>query len=266
MKIVRFQYEHSISYGVLQNDLIEVYTGAPFPQPGRQDNIFEPAGRQVSLKDVQLISPCPASKVVCLGLNYRPHADELNIKLPGLPLLFLKPSTAIIGPGGNIVLPPLPERIDYEGELGIVIGKTAKNISEQDYAGCILGYTCFNDVTDRVAQVKDGQWTRAKGYDTFAPIGPCIETAVSPFNLKLETHVNGERKQSGNTCDLIFGIPRLINFISSIMTLLPGDVIATGTPDGIGPLKAGDVVEITIEGIGSLKNPVLAFNTKSLFG
>ena len=257
MKIVRVQYEHSISYGVLQNDLIEVYTGAPFPQPGRQDNIFESAGRQVSLKDARLISPCPASKVVCLGLNYRPHADELNIKLPGLPLLFLKPSTAIIGPGGNIVLPPLPERIDYEGELGIVIGKTAKNISEQDYAGCILGYTCFNDVTDRVAQIKDGQWTRAKGYDTFAPIGPCIATVISPFNLKLETLLNGEIKQSGNTSDLIFGIPKLISFISGIMTLLPGDVIATGTPDGIGALKAGDIVEIVIEGIGTLRNTVV---------
>ena len=257
MKIVRFQFQNTISYGSLENELVTVYEGSPFPVQDAQSADFKATKKQIPLKDVSLLAPCQASKVVCLGLNYRPHAAELNIKLPELPLLFLKPSTSIIGHGDDILLPFNPERIDYEGELGVVIGKTAKNVAEADYADYILGYTCFNDVTDRVAQIKDGQWTRAKGYDTFAPIGPCIATVISPFNLKLETLLNGEIKQSGNTSDLIFGIPKLISFISGIMTLLPGDVIATGTPDGIGPLKAGDTVEIVIEGIGTLRNPVV---------
>jgi 2-keto-4-pentenoate hydratase/2-oxohepta-3-ene-1,7-dioic acid hydratase in catechol pathway len=257
VKIVRFQYQDAISYGALENDLVTVFDGSPFPLQDAPSAVFKATKQQIPLKDVRLLAPCQPSKVVCLGLNYRPHAAELNIKLPELPLLFLKPSTSVIGPEDNIVLPPNPERIDYEGELGVVIGKTAKNVAEADYADYILGYTCFNDVTDRVAQVKDGQWTRGKGYDTFAPTGPCISTGISPFNLKLETLVNGEVKQSGNTSDLIFGIPKLISFISGIMTLLPGDVIATGTPDGIGALKAGDMVEIVIEGIGALRNSVV---------
>ena len=257
MKIVRFQYQNAIFFGTLENDLVTVYDGSPFPSNSFQSVTFKATKQQIPLKDTRLLAPCQPSKVVCLGLNYRPHAAEMNIKLPELPLLFLKPSTSVIGPGDDIVLPHNPERIDYEGELGVVIGRTAKNVAEADYADYVLGYTCFNDVTDRVAQVSDGQWTRAKGYDTFAPTGPCISTGISPFSLKLETLVNGEKKQSGNTCDLIFGIPRLISFISGIMTLLPGDVIATGTPDGIGPLKAGDTVEIVIEGIGTLRNSVV---------
>jgi 2-keto-4-pentenoate hydratase/2-oxohepta-3-ene-1,7-dioic acid hydratase in catechol pathway len=257
VKIVRFQYQNAHFYGSLENDLVTVYDGSPFPSPPSQSSVFKATRQQIPLKDVRLLAPCQPGKVVCLGLNYRPHAAELNIKLPELPLLFLKPSTSVIGHGDDIVLPPNPERIDYEGELGVVIAKTAKNVAEADYEDYVLGYTCFNDVTDRVAQVRDGQWTRAKGYDTFAPTGPCISTGISPFNLKLETLVNGEVRQSGNTCDLIFGIPKLISFISGIMTLLPGDVIATGTPDGIGPLKAGDIVEIVIEGIGTLRNSVV---------
>jgi 2-keto-4-pentenoate hydratase/2-oxohepta-3-ene-1,7-dioic acid hydratase in catechol pathway len=257
MKIVRFKYQGAISYGTLEDGLVTVYGGSPFPTQGAGPAVFKATNRQIPLHEVKLLAPCRPSKVVCLGLNYRPHAAELNIKLPELPLLFLKPSTSVIGHGDNIMLPPNPERIDYECELGVVIAKTAKNVAEADYADYILGYTCFNDVTDRVAQVRDGQWTRAKGYDTFAPTGPCISTDVSPFNLKIATLVNGEIKQSGDTGDLIFGIPTLISFISSIMTLLPGDVIATGTPDGIGPLLAGDTVEIVIEGIGTLKNPVV---------
>lgn len=256
MKIVRFLHKGSISFGSLMNDNIEIYEGSPFEDEA--GTTFRSLNEKIAADEVKLLAPCLPSKVVCLGLNYRPHAAELNIQLPELPLLFLKPSTAVIGPGDAIVLPARPERIDYEGELGVVIRKTARNVSESDFAAYILGYTCFNDVTDRIAQVKDGQWTRAKGYDTFAPTGPCIATDISPFNLRLQTMVNGEMKQSGNTSDLIFGIPRLISFISSIMTLLPGDVIATGTPDGIGPLIAGDKVEIKIEGIGILANNVVA--------
>jgi 2-keto-4-pentenoate hydratase/2-oxohepta-3-ene-1,7-dioic acid hydratase in catechol pathway len=255
MNIVRFQLGSKSHFGVLNETTIDIYDGNPYAEPGK--DVFKPSGNKTTVEKVRLLAPCLPSKLICLGLNYRPHAVEFNQKLPELPLLFLKPSTAVIGPGEAINLPANPERVDYEGELGVVIGKKAKNVAESDYADYVLGYTCFNDVTDRIAQMLDGQWTRGKGYDTFAPIGPCIVTDISPTNLILQTKVNGEIKQTGNTADLIFGIPRLINFISSIMTLLPGDVIATGTPDGVGPLKAGDTVEIFIEGIGTLRNPVI---------
>jgi 2-keto-4-pentenoate hydratase/2-oxohepta-3-ene-1,7-dioic acid hydratase in catechol pathway len=258
MKIVRFQYDHKISYGRLDGQTIRVYRNSPFDGPNGKDGPFK--ADVLTLKDVRLLAPCEPTKIVCLGLNYRSHAAEFQQKLPDLPLLFMKPPSAVVGPEDNIVLPSNPERIDYEGELGVVIGKTAKNVDEKDFSSYVLGYTCLNDVTDRIAQARDGQWTRAKGYDTFAPFGPCIETEISPGNLKIETLVNGETRQSGNTLDLIFDVPKLISFISGIMTLMPGDVIATGTPEGIGPLKAGDVIEIRIEGIGSLRNHVVASN------
>jgi len=173
------------------------------------------------------------------------------------PLIFLKPSTAVIGPDDEIVLPPLsPRRVDYEAELGVVIGRRARNVPLDRAMDFVLGFTCFNDVSERHAQQGDGQWTRAKSYDTFAPIGPWIETEVAPDDLKVETYLNGELRQSARTCDLIFVVPELISFISSVMTLLPGDVIATGTPSGIGQMNPGDAVEIRIEGIGSLRNGV----------
>ncbi len=258
MKIVRFKYKNKISYGVLNGHIVHGYRGSPFPGTGVKAKNFIPDGNTYNLDEIRLLPPCPPTKLVCLGLNYHFHADEFKIPVPELPLLFLKPPSAIIGPEDNIVLPHLAERIDYECELAIVIGKTAKNVPEESFAEYILGYTCFNDVTDRVAQAKDGQWTRAKGFDTFAPLGPCIDTEVSPFNLKIETYVNGKLKQSGNTGDLIFGVPKLVGFISGIMTLLPGDIIATGTPSGVGPLTAGDTVEIKIENIGTLRNHVVA--------
>ena len=174
--------------------------------------------------------------------------------MPTVPLIFLKPSTAVIGPDEKIILPRDWKRIDYEGELGVVVGKKAKDVPEEEAIDYVLGYTCVNDVSDRHAQAADGQWTRAKGYDTFAPIGPWIEIEANPDNLRLETYLNGELRQSASTSDLIFGIPRLINFISGVMTLLPGDVIATGTPSGVGPMNPDDVVEVKIENIGTLKN------------
>jgi 2-keto-4-pentenoate hydratase/2-oxohepta-3-ene-1,7-dioic acid hydratase in catechol pathway len=250
MKIVRYQFGKKISYGVIDKDLIQGYRGNPF---GKKPN-FKPDGGHVHVKEVTLLAPCLPSKVVCLGLNYRHHAQEFNMPIPEIPLLFLKPSTSVIGPEATIMLPAMAERIDYECELAVVIKKEAKNVPEEKYADYILGYTCFNDVTDRVAQAKDGQWTRAKGYDTFAPLGPWIETDVDPSDLKIETRLNNEVKQSSRTSDLIFGIPRLVSFISGIMTLLPGDVIATGTPSGVGQIKNGDVVEIIIERIGTLRN------------
>jgi 2-keto-4-pentenoate hydratase/2-oxohepta-3-ene-1,7-dioic acid hydratase in catechol pathway len=177
--------------------------------------------------------------------------------LPGRPLIFLKPPTAVIGPDAAIVLPRDWKRVDYEAELAIVIGKKAKYVTEAESRRYVLGYTCFNDVTERAAQKEDGQWTRGKGYDTFAPLGPWIETELRPDDLKLETYLNGKVKQSGRTSELLFGISKLISFISAVMTLMPGDVIATGTPSGIGAMQAGDVVEIKIEGIGTLRNPIV---------
>ena len=219
---------------------------------------FQKDGSSYLLSEVKLLSPCLPSKVVCLGLNYRPHAQEVKEALPANPLLFIKPSTAIIGPGDSIILPKSSKRVDFECELAVVIGKTAKQVPETQARSYVLGYTCFNDVTERQMQKDDGQWTRAKSFDTFAPLGPWIETEVDPDDLKLETYLNGEVKQSARTSELIFGISRLISFISGVMTLLPGDVIATGTPAGIGPVQAGDIVEIKIEKIGTLRNRVEA--------
>ena len=178
------------------------------------------------------------------------------MKLPEEPLLFLKPSTAVIGPEKDIVYPAMSHRVDYEAELGVVIGRRAKGISEDKAEEYILGYTCFNDVTARDLQGKDKQFTRSKGFDTFAPVGPWIETELNPADLKVESYLNGERKQSGSTKDLVFSVFQQVSFISNVMTLLPGDIIATGTPAGIGPMRVGDTIEIVVEGIGSLKNKV----------
>jgi 2-keto-4-pentenoate hydratase/2-oxohepta-3-ene-1,7-dioic acid hydratase in catechol pathway len=203
---------------------------------------------------VQITAPCSPTKIVAVGLNYKDHADELNMELPETPLLFMKPSTSVIGPNESIVLPKASERIDYEAELAIVISKPARNVSARDAVDYILGYTCLNDVTARDLQRKDGQWTRAKGFDTFCPIGPWIETEIDPSDLSIELILNGEVKQSSRTSELIFEPADLIEFISSVMTLLPGDVIATGTTSGIGPMKDGDEVEVRIQDIGSLMN------------
>src|SRR4030043_4131 len=184
----------------------------------------------------------------------------MKLPIPSVPLIFLKPSTAVIGPDDKIVLPHDWKRIDFEGELGVVIGKKAKDVPEEEAREYVLGYTCFNDVSDRHAQAADGQWTRAKGYNTIALLGPWIKTLVNPDNLKLETYLNGELRQSASTSDLIFGISRLISFISGVMTLLPGDVICTGTPSGVGLMNPDDVVEVRIENIGTLKNFVVTLD------
>lgn len=256
MRIVRFSGDRKIKYGVLEGDRVEEYKGSPFVPANRNTVNFVPDGTIYKISEVKLLAPCVPSKIICLGLNYRSHAMEFNLPIPESPIIFIKPPTAVIGPGDDIVLPN-DARIDYECELAIVIGKKAKNIPSGNYAEYVLGYTCFNDVTDRHAQKDDGQWTRAKSYDTFAPTGPYVETEIDPHNLLVETYLNGERRQSARTGDLIFGIPEIISFISNVMTLLPGDVIATGTPSGIGRIKAGDMVEIKIEGIGTLRNGVI---------
>jgi 2-keto-4-pentenoate hydratase/2-oxohepta-3-ene-1,7-dioic acid hydratase in catechol pathway len=254
MRIVRFVARGRAKYGILARNTIRGLRGSPFShfQHLNSPSIFD--GSTYTLDKVRLLPPCLPSKIVCLGLNYRSHIEEMKLPMPSVPLIFLKPSTAVIGPDDKIILPRGWKRIDYEGELGVVIGKKAKDVPEGEAKEYVLGYTCFNDVSDRHAQANDGQWTRAKGYDTFAPIGPWIETEADPDNLKLETYLNSELRQSASTSDLLFGISTLINFISGIMTLLPGDVIATGTPSGVSPLKPGDMVEVRIENIGTLKN------------
>lgn len=196
------------------------------------------------------------TKIVCVGTNYGDHAKELNMKIPEEPLIFLKPPSSIIYDLQEIVYPRGVARLDYEAELAVVIKEMAKDISEEDVSKYILGYTCLNDVTARDLQKKDGQWTRSKSFDTFCPIGPVIETEIDAADVKVESYLNGELKQSSNTHHLIFTVSRLVSFISGIMTLLPGDIISTGTPHGVGPMQPGDTIEIRIEKIGSLKNKV----------
>ena len=250
MKIVSFTTGKKVEYGILNGAVIQGIEGTPFGE-------LRQSSRRYKLGEVKLLPPCSPSKIVALGLNYHSHAEELKLPIPPEPLLFLKPSTAVIGPEDNIVYPHSSEQVDYEGELGVVIKRQAYRVPPEKALEHALGYTCFNDVTARDLQRKDKQWTRAKGFDTFAAIGPCIETELDPGNADIETYLNGELKQQVNTSDLIFPIPRLISFISHIMTLLPGDVIATGTPSGIGPMHPGDTIEIRIEGIGTLRNYVV---------
>ncbi|MBI2906352.1 MAG: fumarylacetoacetate hydrolase family protein [Chloroflexi bacterium] len=253
MRIVRFAADGKVKYGTLATDVIRVLKGSPFD---RGEEWLGHDGAVYRLGDVKLLAPCRPSKLVCLGLNYRRHAEELNMKLPTAPLIFLKPSTAVVGPEAKIVLPRIYEQVDYEGELGVVIGRRARHVPKRRWRDCVLGFTCVNDVTERRYQELDGQWTRAKSYDTFAPIGPWIETEMDPSKVQVETYLNGQLCQSGCTDDLVFAIPELIGFITGVMTLLPGDIIATGTPYGVGPMRPGDAVEVRVEKIGALSNYV----------
>lgn len=241
MRLVRIDKALN-EYGIIEGDKVIAFGSEGF--------------NSYNLEEVKLLPPCLPTKAICVGLNYRDHIEEMGDKEPEEPTLFIKPSTAVIGPDDFIVIPKMSERVDYEGELAVVIGKRAKNVSEKDALDYVLGYTIANDVTARDLQAKDGQWTRAKSFDTFLPIGPWIETDLDPSSLDITTYVNGEVKQKSNTRHLIFNVPKLVSFISHIMTLNPGDVILTGTPSGVGPLKPGDVVTIEIEGIGKLTNSV----------
>lgn len=247
MKIARFLYNGKERFGFVDGDHLTVAEGDMF-------GAFNVTRQDFHIQEIKLLPPSQPSKIVAVGLNYKDHAEEVKRALPDEPLLFIKPSSAVIGHLDNIMYPPMSQRVDYEGELGIVIGKITKGVSTEEADKFILGYTCFNDVTARDLQQKDKQWTRAKGFDTFAPMGPWIETEIDPTCLKLETFLNGERKQASNTSKLIFSPRYLVSFISEVMTLYPGDVIATGTPSGIGPMEVGDKVEVAIEGIGRLVN------------
>jgi 2-keto-4-pentenoate hydratase/2-oxohepta-3-ene-1,7-dioic acid hydratase in catechol pathway len=221
-----------------------------------KENGIISGGEIIELNGLFLLPPCQPSKIVCVGLNYTKHAEELKMKLPDEPILFLKPPSSILHPEGHIIYPPSSSQVDYEGELAVVIGKRCKNVKAAEAEQYIMGYTCFNDVTARDLQRKDGQWTRAKSFDTFAPFGPWIGK-IDPSNADIQTRVNGKIVQKSNTSDLIFDVPRLVEFISGIMTLEPGDVIATGTPQGVGQLRRGDAVEVEIGGIGALRNFVV---------
>ena len=250
MKIVRFTTEEKTEYGILSGESIQAIEGEPFSS-------INPVDRYYQLSEVRLLAPCQPSKIIAMGLNYRKHAEEVRAPIPDNPLIFLKPPTSVIGPEENIVYPRSSTRIDYEGELAVVIKKEIRRVSEGEALDYVLGYTCFNDVTARDHQRDDVQWTRGKGFDTFCPLGPCIETELDPTNVNLETWLNGELKQQTNTNDLIYPITTQISFISEVMTLLPGDIIATGTPSGIGPMQPSDTVEIKIESIGTLRNYVV---------
>ncbi len=254
MIICRFVFQAKILYGILKNDNQLYFIKNPFKTEGE---FVELGNSSVNLSEVKLLAPTAPSKIVAVGLNYVDHAKELEMDIPDEPIIFLKPPTSVIGPEENIVLPSQSQRVDYEAELAVVIGKKARFISEDKAKEFILGYTCSNDVTARDLQKKDVQWTRAKSFDTFAPLGPWITTDIEPEDLKIELFLNGEIKQSSSSKNLIFNPYKLVSFISEVMTLNPGDVIMTGTPPGVGELKSGDVVEVRIEKIGALKNYVI---------
>ena len=251
MKIVRFSHEESIRYGIVDEAELVVLEGDPMFAG------FGTTGERVPLGEVSLLAPViPRSKVVCVGKNYHDHAAEMGGEAPAEPLLFLKPNTSVVGPGDAIVRPPQSSRTDFEGELAVVIGRIAKNVPAASALDYVFGYTIGNDVTARDLQKSDGQWARAKGFDTFCPLGPAIETDFDPATATIQTRVNGDVKQSAPLTDMIHSVPDIIAYASAVFTLLPGDVILTGTPAGIGPFVAGDTVEVEISGLGVLRNPV----------
>ncbi len=253
MKILRFESGGTTAYG-----LVEPRTGEIREIAGEPFEGIRLTGRAFALDDVRVLAPVSPSKIVAVGLNYRDHAREMGKTIPAEPLLFLKAPSAVNRPGGDIVYPRASSRVDHEAELAVVIGRRAKEVKRKDASAVILGYTCINDVTARDLQVKDGLYARAKGFDTFAPLGPWIETELDPSALGIRCLVNGEIRQDGNTREMGATVPELVEFISHVMTLNPGDVIATGTPPGVGPVKVGDEIRIEVEGIGALTNRVVA--------
>ncbi|HZM82511.1 MAG TPA: fumarylacetoacetate hydrolase family protein [Candidatus Limnocylindrales bacterium] len=251
MRIARFVHQGGMSFGVVEGETVVAIDGHPFGE-------IKPTDQRWAVADVRLLSPILPSKVVCVGRNYADHAAEHGSEVPKEPLLFLKPSTSVIGPHDAVRLPPQSQRVEHEAELAVVIGASgARRVDRSAAAATIFGYTCANDVTARDLQRSDGQWTRAKGFDSFCPLGPWIDTTVDVSDVEVRCEVNEEVRQLGRTKDMVFDVPTLISYVSHIMTLLPGDVILTGTPAGVSPLHSGDVVTVRIEGLGELLNPVL---------
>ncbi|MGX5696420.1 fumarylacetoacetate hydrolase family protein [Agromyces soli] len=255
MKIARFSHGETMSYGILDEEEHEFVVL-------KSDPLFagyDPTGERVPVAEAKLLAPViPRSKIVAVGKNYRDHAAEMGGEAPSEPLLFLKPNTSIIGPGDAIVLPKQSEQVEHEGELAVIIGRVAKHVAVEDALDIVFGYTIANDVTARDLQRRDGQWTRAKSFDTFCPLGPIVDTELDLAAGSIETSVNGERRQEGRFADMVHPVAEIIAYASSVFTLLPGDVILTGTPAGVGPLVAGDTVEVTVPGLGTLANPVRA--------
>jgi 2-keto-4-pentenoate hydratase/2-oxohepta-3-ene-1,7-dioic acid hydratase in catechol pathway len=252
MRIIRYLYEKDPpTYGWVIGGRVGQIDGNPFTEYRREE-------ATLSLNEVRLLSPVMPGKIICVGRNYVAHAKEHDADVPEVPLLFFKPPSSVIGPGGIIVLPPQSQQVEHEAELVVVIGKRGRWISLEEASSHIFGYTIGNDVTARDLQRRDGQWTRGKGFDTFCPLGPWIETDYDPSDAMITCHVNGEVRQMASTRDMVFPIRQLIAFASSIMTLEPGDCLMTGTPAGVGPLKPGDQIEAAIEGLGTLTNTVTA--------
>ena len=251
MTIIRFQTPTGPQFGILEGETIYRAEGGYATGFRRGEAVGE-------LSQITLLSPCQPTKIVALGRNYAAHAAEHGADVPSQPLIFLKPPSAVIGPGEPIVCPPQSKQVEHEAELAVVIGRPARRVTAAHAWGYILGYTCANDVTARDLQRSDGQWSRAKGFDTFAPLGPWIVTELDPGDLAVTCRVNGQVKQQASTADMVFKIAQLVEFITAAMTLEPGDVILTGTPEGVSPIQPGDVVEVEIQGIGALRNPVVA--------
>jgi 2-keto-4-pentenoate hydratase/2-oxohepta-3-ene-1,7-dioic acid hydratase in catechol pathway len=252
LKIVRYQTNGSPSWGILEDGIVRSADGAPFVD-------FRDTGQAVGpVDDVTLLAPVAPRTVMCVGRNYRSHAEEFGNKVPDEPLLFLKPPASIVGPHAEVVYPRIAGRLDPEAELVLVIGRRARNVAEADAWDYIGGYTCGNDFTARDIQKADGQWTRGKGFDTFCPVGPWVETEFDPTNVTVTCTVDGERRQNGNTKDLIFSIPFLIGYITRFTTLEPGDIVLSGTPEGVREVQPGNTVTVEVEGLGALPNSVVA--------
>jgi 2-keto-4-pentenoate hydratase/2-oxohepta-3-ene-1,7-dioic acid hydratase in catechol pathway len=264
MKYCRFYLDGSAPYGLVEKvagteAITRILLTAPEEGDGDLEDLPSKRMEHLPLHAAQLLAPVRPSKIVCIGRNYREHASELGHEVPTEPLLFLKPPSSLLAPGENIRRPKISERTDYEGELGLVIGRTCYKVAAgEDVRPYILGYTCVNDFTARDLQNKDDQWSRAKGFDTFCPVGPVVSDEIDPWaGVGVQTTVNGELRQDGNTRDFIFPLDVIIRHIAEVMTLHPGDLIATGTPKGVGPVVAGDLIEISVEGVGTLKNTVV---------
>ncbi len=251
MRIARYLYKRHIHFGVVEGDGIEEMEKTPFTG-------IKPTGRSYPLADVELLPPVEPSKILAVGLNYADHARELGLKLPDEPVLFSKPPSALLAHGGEIVYPRMSAEVDYEAELAIIMGAQCRSLSAEEAPAHILGYACANDVTARDLQRLDGQWTRAKGFDTFCPLGPYISTEEDVCGRRIELRLNGQLKQSSSTEHMIFGCAEVVSYVSRVMTLYPGDVILTGTPPGVGQLRVGDDVEIEVEGMAVLRNKVVA--------
>ncbi len=251
MRVARFSLNGEPRFGIVDGPELVVLAGHPLVAG------YETTGERVPIKEVKLLAPSIPSKVVCVGKNYADHVAEMNLSTEAEPTLFLKPSSSIVGPGDAIILPPQSQQVDLEVELAIVMGQIAKNVTEADALNYVWGYTVANDVTARDLQFSDDQWARSKSFDSFCPLGPWIETEFLPEDQVLESRVNGEVRQNSTLTHMLHNVPKIISYISQNMTLLPGDVVLTGTPAGISPIRSGEIVECEIEGIGTLVNPVV---------